>query len=257
MVDLAALELSQLLHIKDVQLDFFSPNELLDDINTNDMQYLAVDFFIAARYSTVAVDRPEGLLKAEKHLTDFLSTCRAVQLPFGPDKPSIDPALQRQEKIGRFKQIRELEAKCRTRPSGDDDSRQYWMDWLVCLWLKAIDELDAVRLELEAIRRPARGALQVQPSTVQAPRNFTLTRSRQSVLGSVFRPAHALPTMTIDEYLRLEAERGGIVHGTGSAGPADDPETDADFDRLTARLRARDDRWDLLARGTGNRHNRS
>jgi hypothetical protein len=38
-------------------------------------------------------------------------------------------------------------------------------------------------------------------------------RGREEIQKQVFRPGHNLPTMTIDEYLELERQRGNILSG--------------------------------------------
>jgi immunoglobulin-binding protein 1 len=48
-------------------------------------------------------------------------------------------------------------------------------------------------------------------------RPFTLLDSRQKLLEGVFKPGHNLPTMTIDEYLKEEKRRGGLIEGGGEA----------------------------------------
>lgn len=44
-------------------------------------------------------------------------------------------------------------------------------------------------------------------------RPFVITSKRQELRDQVFRPGWALPTMTIDEYLQQEEERGNIIKG--------------------------------------------
>ena len=87
--------------------------------------------------------------------------------------------------------------------------------------------------------------------TVSQP--FTLTR--EQVRGQVFRPGHSLPTMSIDQFLALEQQRGNILEGTGET-VKNDPETDKDFDAETLKSRERDDRWDWIKKGSGNTYNR-
>ncbi|KAM0792254.1 hypothetical protein ACM66B_004948 [Microbotryomycetes sp. NB124-2] len=54
-------------------------------------------------------------------------------------------------------------------------------------------------------------------------RPFTILPSKESALSTklrlkseVFRPSHSLPTMTIDEFLDIEKERGNILQGGGA-----------------------------------------
>ncbi|KAL8677901.1 MAG: hypothetical protein Q9186_005712 [Xanthomendoza sp. 1 TL-2023] len=88
---------------------------------------------------------------------------------------------------------------------------------------------------------------------------FTLLNSRQRLQDGVFKPDHALPTMTIDEYLEEEKRRGGIIDGGGQTrgGPQEADEDDlekADMDTMKAR------EWDEYVeahpKGSGNTLNR-
>lgn len=42
---------------------------------------------------------------------------------------------------------------------------------------------------------------------------FVITNKRQQLKDQVFQPGHNLPTMTIDEYLQQEMDRGNIIQG--------------------------------------------
>ena len=53
-------------------------------------------------------------------------------------------------------------------------------------------------------------------------RPFTIlpaTANREQLRQQVFRPDHRLPTMTVEEYLEVERERGNIITGGGWAYP--------------------------------------
>ncbi|KAL8820829.1 MAG: hypothetical protein Q9223_001021 [Gallowayella weberi] len=88
---------------------------------------------------------------------------------------------------------------------------------------------------------------------------FTLLDSRQRLQNGVFKPDHALPTMTIDEYLEEEKRRGGIIDGgkqpSGEPQAADEDDLEkADMDTMKAR------EWDeyveVNPKGSGNTLNR-
>ncbi|KAL8726963.1 MAG: hypothetical protein Q9181_005871 [Wetmoreana brouardii] len=88
---------------------------------------------------------------------------------------------------------------------------------------------------------------------------FTLLDSRQRLRDGVFREDHALPTMTIDEYLAEEKRRGGIVDGEGqrSAGPQEVNEDDMDkADIETMKAREWDEYVEANPKGSGNTLNR-
>ncbi|KAJ2689735.1 Type 2A phosphatase-associated protein 42 [Coemansia spiralis] len=85
---------------------------------------------------------------------------------------------------------------------------------------------------------------------------FVLTSDRQRIRDGVFRPGWALPTMTIDEYLAQEQERGNIISGGGKEPDAKAEISDNDHDALDAetdKQRAWDDFTDANPRGWGNR----
>jgi immunoglobulin-binding protein 1 len=44
-------------------------------------------------------------------------------------------------------------------------------------------------------------------------RPFVITSKREALQDQVFRPGHNLPTMTVEEYLEREVERGNILSG--------------------------------------------
>ncbi|KAJ2393651.1 Type 2A phosphatase-associated protein 42 [Coemansia sp. RSA 2559] len=85
---------------------------------------------------------------------------------------------------------------------------------------------------------------------------FVITNDRQRIKEGVFRPGWALPTMTVDEYLQQEKERGNIISGGGKE-PETKPEIDDnDHDALdaeTMKQREWDDFKDANPRGSGNR----
>ncbi|KAL9599466.1 MAG: hypothetical protein Q9219_003805 [cf. Caloplaca sp. 3 TL-2023] len=90
-------------------------------------------------------------------------------------------------------------------------------------------------------------------------RPFTLLDSRQRLQNGVFRQDHALPTMTMDEYLEEERRRGGIIDGgggkTGRSQRIDEDDMEqADVETIKAR------EWDEYVeanpRGSGNTINR-
>ena len=89
---------------------------------------------------------------------------------------------------------------------------------------------------------------------------FTLLDSRQRLQNGVFRPDHALPTMTIDEYLDEERRRGGIIDGGGEQSTRPGPPKDEDnmdlADAETMKAREWDEFVEANPRGSGNTINR-
>lgn len=90
-------------------------------------------------------------------------------------------------------------------------------------------------------------------------RPFTLLDSRQRLRDGVFKLDHALPTMTMDEYLEEERKRGGIVDGGGKpgGGPQQLDEDDMDkADSETMKAREWDEYVEANPKGSGNTLNR-
>ena len=88
---------------------------------------------------------------------------------------------------------------------------------------------------------------------------FTLLDSRQRLQKGVFKPDHALPTMTIDEYLDEEKRRGGMIDGGGeqSGRSAEVNEDDMDIaDAATMKARDWDEFTEANPKGSGNTINR-
>ncbi|KAL8954572.1 MAG: hypothetical protein Q9183_007042, partial [Haloplaca sp. 2 TL-2023] len=88
---------------------------------------------------------------------------------------------------------------------------------------------------------------------------FTLLDNRQKMRDGVFKADHALPTMTIDEYLAEEKRRGGIVDGGGEVGPTNgvvDEDDVEEADRATMKAREWDEFVEANPKGSGNTLNR-
>jgi immunoglobulin-binding protein 1 len=122
----------------------------------------------------------------------------------------------------------------------DDIERDLIMSLIQYQILKALEHLQSIDqelvmvLEMEKIReRAAHGddaasdtrsplTSRMDPRNANGPllsstgkplRPFIITNKRQELRDQVFRPGWALPTMTIDEYLQQEEERGNIIKG--------------------------------------------
>ncbi|CAM0142458.1 unnamed protein product [Umbelopsis sp. WA50703] len=153
----------------------------------------------------------------------------------------------------------------------DDIERDLIMSLIQYQILKALEHLQSIDqelvmvLEMEKIReRAAHGddaasdtrsplTSRMDPRNANGPllsstgkplRPFIITNKRQELRDQVFRPGWALPTMTIDEYLQQEEERGNIIKGGGND-QAQKPEIDDnDHEALDAEtMKARD--WDV------------
>ncbi|KAI7849282.1 TAP42-like protein [Circinella umbellata] len=88
---------------------------------------------------------------------------------------------------------------------------------------------------------------------------FVITNKREELRDQVFRPGWSLPTMTIDEYLEQEEERGNIIRGGGKAPPEKEEIDDNDYEALNAET-MKNREWDEFTeanpKGWGNRGNK-
>ncbi|KAI8923034.1 TAP42-like protein [Entophlyctis helioformis] len=87
-------------------------------------------------------------------------------------------------------------------------------------------------------------------------RPFVIASQREALLQGVFRPGHNLPTMTVEEYLEREIERGNFLSGGTERPEKVDPDDNDEVALEAARLKALDfDNFkDDNPRGWGNRH---
>ncbi|KAF9997233.1 hypothetical protein BGZ80_006038 [Entomortierella chlamydospora] len=89
-------------------------------------------------------------------------------------------------------------------------------------------------------------------------RPFVITNKRAEMMAGVFRPGHSLPTMTIEEYLHQEMERGNFLSG-GTEEPKKKEPDDNDEEAINAEtIKARnwDDFKDDNPKGWGNKGGR-
>ncbi|KZV96155.1 hypothetical protein EXIGLDRAFT_671305 [Exidia glandulosa HHB12029] len=260
-------------------------------------QYDVVPTEDKALWSTASTDparRRETKInqyKNEKAVRAMIDSLRASR-----GQPTVDGGTE-------FDDILALLPEEGTPPSDDDDdgSRKVILLCLRLMWSKAQAQLGSMEQELEVLRSipppppgpPAPGEQddatwrldsRVVPGT-RGPlldskgkplRPFTIlpagaASDRQRLQAEVFRPDHRLPTMTIDEYLEEERQRGNIIEGGGQASLdqpttseqlAMDAEDDGTFfgEQKAEEKRQKDEKWaqytDTHRKGEGNTMNR-
>ncbi|CEG78647.1 hypothetical protein RMATCC62417_13223 [Rhizopus microsporus] len=294
------------------RLHLFSENEIIDDINTNDIKFLLITAYLGdLTLRLTGVDnRGDTLNKAKAYIQRFLSTCQTHQLITKDDinvleqleankKPN--PALQREQKIARYKREKEIKQtvqKLREQldqaSAGKDEDRdvdEMERDWVMSLVqleiMKALESWSSIEQELVMVKememmREMMRQKGVMPSTqtdaLQPASNrvnwgkdkpllnkegkplqpFVITSKREQIKDKVFGPGYNLPTMTIDEYLQQEMERGNIIQGGGEP-PEKEPVDDNDYEALdaeTMKQREWDEFTEANPRGWGNRGNK-
>ncbi|KAJ3171820.1 hypothetical protein HK101_011225 [Irineochytrium annulatum] len=174
-------------------LSIFSSNEVLDDINTSDLRYLLVDFYIGVLYQKIVggdrIDHLKGsLIPTKSALESFLFRCDTHEILAEEDKRhmasvsanvKLDAEKQRGAKIARYKREKAMrtqleELRARMPKDADDESvdeellREALLTTLQLSIQKAMEEMrsamDEVAL-LEAHR--AKGATGVNVEDIE------------------------------------------------------------------------------------------
>ena len=157
----------------------------------------------------------------------------------------VNAAQQREQKIApyrREKEIRQNMVELRKQKEHHDDEEAQRAITLALIDLhiiKSIESLHGIKQEMVMVeeqeerekRMESQGKSTVEedqraPARATWGRNkpllnkegrplqpFVITNKRQQLQDQVFRPGWSLPTMTIDEYLQQEEERGNIIRG--------------------------------------------
>ncbi|KAK9708767.1 Type 2A phosphatase-associated protein 42 [Basidiobolus ranarum] len=112
-----------------------------------------------------------------------------------------------------------------------------------------IDEASELRLDQPLNRDGPILSKEGQPL-----RPFIITNQRKALQDQVFRPGWRLPTMSIDEYLQQEMDRGNFISGGGKTPEKVeiDDNDEAALDAETYKAREWDDFTDANPRGWGN-----
>lgn len=294
------------------KLSLFSANETLEDINTKDLKYLLVDYYLGELLLKRAGDqRLNIVMSAQNRFNIFLANCLTHQILGKAEKesyervenPPKDPNDLRKEKIERHKKTKELNAlivsltkklqgnkgkmvnQVNNNNNNEDEDDDEEVDRELTLAIfhlfieNTFENLQMVKRELEILQHmekmkqagedPAkkleeeRRAQQAQAKPLKP---IVIENTREVLAKQVFQPGWRQPTMTLDEYLELEKQRGNIIEG---GGPQQEirmkqekeekltRDSDADADEEIYKQREFDEFKDLNPRGQGNRYNRS
>ncbi|KAM9741502.1 immunoglobulin-binding protein 1 [Menidia menidia] len=294
------------------QLDLFSRNEELEEVATADLRYLLLPALLGALHmkQTSRDKRLDTIRTARAYFADFLKRCHeynVAQFQLPPDAaeesgaskgapengcPKAKPvnpsdlvamAAQRQSKIERYRQKKDIEAKLsdakRVVESGqadDEVSRDFYLlnvrRWVtVCL-----EEIESIDQEAEILRnmdilKP--GAKQPSQPGRRPMKPFILTRD--AVQAQVFGAGYpSLATMTVDDWYEQHAKRGALpdqgiprraaaaaAEGEEDADPQDredeekEKRVENDDEEALRKAREWDDWKEDHPRGYGNRKN--
>jgi immunoglobulin-binding protein 1 len=273
------------------QLSMFSSNELIEDVSTSDLQYLLCSYMLGDTYLKLNPTDPDRSLKrmqilkdAKMYLDSFIDLCDSygllnsfhsallAQLKSDSKVPYEE---KRTRKIEAFKRTLELNKILDVPVSDEDANRELQLSSIELALLKSIDHLKSIQDELEMINFSLeRETLEkmkglnvdsrVEPRKIdnktallsadgKVQRNFVITSKREQFKDGVFRYGHNLPTMSIEEFLDKEIERGNFLSQKDNA-PIVEVESDDEGEVFKARQM--DDFKDANPRGWGNRMNK-
>ncbi|KAI8145108.1 TAP42-like protein [Fennellomyces sp. T-0311] len=290
-------------------LAVFSSNEIVDDVNTEDLQYLLIPIFLGdltLKVTDPNLKRRLILESAKNYFDTYLNMCEEYQL-IRPEElrmyknkqenapVRLSAGQQRQQKIDQFKREKAVENQIKELRTRLDESTKEQSDWddmerdlvlsTVQLYIiKALQHLTSVEQELVMVKemeamaedrrrmpeqRTEQPDRRIPPPTWGRDKPllskegrplqpFVITNRREDIAKQVFRPGHSLPTMTIDQYLEQEEERGNIIRG-GYSPPEKEEIDDNDHEALDADVMKKRE-WDEFVeanpKGWGNRGNK-
>jgi len=202
----------------------FSVNEDFEDVDTGDLGYVMVDYWIGL--GVLRTDKPgppdpekrrARLQRAKAQLERFLLRCTKLRI-YAENEDSKQetskvkkPAPSREEKIARFKRKRAAEENLKN----VTDTRDRWKFRMEAACMDALDEIDGIERELEILdfmikEKPHRG----EPPKAPEPKPIEVTKvgpsleiTKETFMNGVFKPYHRLPTMTLEEYAELEMQQ--------------------------------------------------
>ncbi|XP_033056790.1 immunoglobulin-binding protein 1 isoform X1 [Trachypithecus francoisi] len=280
------------------QLDLFSRNEDLEEIASTDLKYLLVPAFQGAltMKQVNPSKRLDHLQRAREHFMNYLTQCHCYhvaefELPKTKNNsaenhtanssmayPSlVAMASQRQAKIKRYKQKKELEHRVSAMKSAvesgqaDDERVREYYHLHLQRWIDiSLEEIESIDQEIKILRErdSSREASTSNSSRQERPpvKPFILTRN--TAQAKVFGAGYpSLATMTVSDWYEQHRKYGALPdQGIAKATPEEfrkaaqqqeeQEEKEEDDDEQTLhRAREWDDWKDTHPRGYGNRQN--
>ncbi|XP_018783416.1 PREDICTED: immunoglobulin-binding protein 1 [Bactrocera latifrons] len=157
------------------QIGLFSPNELIDEVSTDSLQYLMLPFYLGKIALKLQQEsRDEVLQIAEVYFKDFLQRCQEYELCDEYKKNAVGAAEggntdelaqlmraahARNDKIAQFRKKKELDEFVRKMKLGvrnksvdDEVRREFFLKLLNKSIIDATEELDSVQLEKQMVK---------------------------------------------------------------------------------------------------------
>jgi len=266
-------------------LSLFSRNEELEEISSSNLRYLLLPAFMGELSLLQASDdRHTNVSRAKIYFIDYLQRCKDYSLtdldllPYGEEdsdaanKDHRNPASDRQAKINRYKQTKELKSnilKLDERLSSDvvDDDvlREYFLSW-IRLWInEGVEKLSLINSELEILEHMKNLKLgRIKPEEKPLARKPVkpMLITKDSLKSKVFGAGYpSLPTITPEQWMDEQIASGRVVLDYNPNLNSLPPEKNSDeegeeTDKSLAEARAWDDWKDDHRKGEGNRKDR-
>lgn len=275
------------------ELDLFSRNEDLEEIASTDLKYLMVPALQGALTlkQVNSSKRLDHLQQAREHFINFLTQCHCYhvaefQLPQSKNNSAenntasssmaypnlVAMASQRQAKIERYKQKKELEHRLSALKSAvesgqadDERVREYHLlhlrRWIgICLEeIESIDQEIKILKERDSPREESTSHSSLPEKPPMKPFILTRNKAQAKVFGAGY---PSLATMTVSDWYDQHQKYGalpdrGIAKPPSAAQQQEDEEQkdDEGEEKTLHRQREWDDWKDTHPRGYGNRQN--
>ena len=251
----------------------FSSNELLEDLPTEHIPLLLTPYYQAQvlLHNNDQTKRQESIQYAEACFEEFLENLdsyRVIEEDFKLRwKSAKDPT--RDQKIQEFKQKKELQAAIENlEQRGQEDLRELYQKQLELAAVESLNQLRFIKLEShlllmkdQPLPKPKQSSapqvLKIDESNIhQLPSmlsSSSLSSVKEQLKAQVFKPAHNLPTMTVEEYGEMKAKQ--MQEQTPPP-----PQEDSDDEEAQEKKRKKQADWDdwkdAHEKGAGNRMGR-
>ncbi|XP_077141082.1 immunoglobulin-binding protein 1 [Ranitomeya variabilis] len=279
------------------QLELFSSNEDLDEISSADIRYLLLPALLGA-LTLKQVDlshRRQHLEAARSYFLDFLKRCHDYKVssfnlpgqeeaaqedcePVRSTRAGVPPnltamAMQRQAKIERYKQKKELEnrlsglkAAVKSGTADEEQVREFYLLHLqrwVCMALEEVESIDQ-EMPMVKAREMMKGAEVAHPPRPKRPPMKPFILTRDALQAKVYGAGYpSLPTMTVDDWYEQHRSKGVLPDQGVFSKPTDEEQEAAEREHkeeqddpdTLQKARNWDDWKDTHPRGYGNRKN--
>jgi hypothetical protein len=263
----------------------FSLNEELDDLPTEYLKFLLLDYLQGKLLeegniiTTTTAQRLNVVKDAIKYYNDFIELVTLYGFPTAAAAVNSAESITgvmigREEKIRQLKEMKELRshlelllsttssnAIMKEEEEEEDSKREYWIKYIqFCIKQVQQERMRMLTQELNLLENVLKD--NVNPTNITTNTKTAsfkpfvlLPNKRVELQERVFKPSHRLPTMTIDEYLQKEYERGGVISSSKDVAVKKKDESDSEEEDIVKK-RQWDEFKDDNKRGWGNRMNK-